>query len=197
VPHRPDPAHPVDRRAVVAGLAATLFAAGTWPARAGEPGPRFALVDQDGRAVTDRDMAGKPVLLHIGFTRCPVICPTTLYELSQRMEELGPQADLIRFVFVTVDPERDTPAVLKEYVGSFDERILALGGAPADIARLVADLGATVTRRVDDSGDYTFDHTYVGYTFDRRWQKLGTVFAGADSNPAAVLRDLKALAASA
>lgn len=178
-----------------------MAAAATLPflprmALAGEPGPAFSLVDQDGRTVTQADLVGKPVLLHLGFTRCPVICPTTLYELSQRMQDLGSTADAIRFVFVTVDPERDTPAILKEYVGSFDERIQALGGEPAAVMALITALGATVNRRQDENGDYTFDHTYVGYTFDRRWQRLGTLFTGADANTAMVLKELQKLAAS-
>ena len=74
----------------------------------------FMLVDQDGRSFTDADLRDRPTVIHFGFTHCPVVCPTTFYEVTERLNDLGPLADQIRFVFVTIDPQRDTPRVCRQ-----------------------------------------------------------------------------------
>ncbi len=144
-------------------------------------GPHFSLFDQNDKPVTDLSLQGRPTLVQFGFTRCPVVCPTTLYELAQIMEELGPVSDQINFVFVTVDPERDTSAVLKEYVGSFDERIIALTGSSSQIANLASGVGATFSKQ-PTATDYTMDHTVHAFLLDRHWTLAQTIYVGPDSD---------------
>ena len=100
-------------------LFVTSHSSSTGPALAAVGGP-FHLVDQDGKAVSDEDMKGRPFLVFFGFTHCPDVCPTTLFDMSQMLHALGPDAGRIGALFITVDPERDTPAVLKDYLSNFD-----------------------------------------------------------------------------
>ena len=97
-------------------------------------GGPFSLTDQNGRTVTDQDLKGRPFLVFFGYTNCPDFCPTTMFEISEVLRKLGPDGDRTRALFITVDPERDTPAALKDYVSSFDPRIIALTGEPEAIA---------------------------------------------------------------
>ena len=97
-------------------------------------GGPFKLVDQDGRVVTDQDFKGRPFLVFFGFTHCPDICPTALFEVSEIMRALGRDADRTRALFITVDPERDTPKVIKDYLSSFDPHLTGLTGDPAEVA---------------------------------------------------------------
>lgn len=125
-----------------------------------ELGGPFALTDQDGRRITDRDFAGKVRLLFFGFASCPDICPTALTEITSLLEELGPRAAEVRSLFVTVDPERDTPEVLKAYMQSFHPGITALTGTPEDIAAVAKSFGVSYRKvpREGGSGGYTMDH---------------------------------------
>jgi len=97
-------------------------------------GGPFKLIDQNGREVTDQDLKGRPFLVFFGFTHCPDVCPTTLFEVSEIFRALGPDADRTRALFITVDPERDTPGVIKDYLSSFDPHLSGLTGDPAAIA---------------------------------------------------------------
>jgi cytochrome oxidase Cu insertion factor (SCO1/SenC/PrrC family) len=108
-------------------------AAGTMLASA--IGGSFRLVDQNGKRVTDADLRGKWSLVYFGYTHCPDACPTALNDIAIALDELGPKRDAVRPVFITVDPERDTPEVLKSYVTSFDAPILALSGTPEEVAQ--------------------------------------------------------------
>jgi protein SCO1/2 len=152
--------------------------------------PRFILIDQNERTITSEALRGKPSLIQFGFTRCPVVCPTTLYELARIMEELGPIADQFNFIFVTVDPDRDTPQSLKDYVGNFDERILGLTGQITEIERLAAGLGATFAKQQQGS-DYTMDHTIHAFLLDKDWHVDGTIYVGPDAVHAKVIDQLK------
>src|SRR3954454_19126709 len=107
------------------GLAAFFVFAPDKPAATSGVGGPFRLVDQNGAEVTEKALLGKPSLVFFGFTNCPDVCPTTLYELTQLYAALGPRADQLRSFFVTVDPERDTAAQLKTYLASFDPHIVA------------------------------------------------------------------------
>lgn len=130
-------------------------------------GGPFRLTAHDGRVVTDRDFRGMPILVFFGFTRCPDICPTTLFEVSEMLERLGADAARTQALFVTVDPERDTPTVLRSYIGSFNPRILGLSGdaqATADIMRAYRVYAKKVPLT---AGDYTMDHTAVVYLVDK------------------------------
>ena len=137
------------------------------PAVAAIGGP-FRLIDQDGSIVTDRDQQGRPFLVFFGFTHCPEICPTTLFEISEILRKLGPDADRARALFITVDPERDTPRALKEYLSSFDSHISGLTGDPDAIAA-VAKAYRAIYRKVPlEQGDYTMDHTAIVYLMDKQ-----------------------------
>jgi protein SCO1/2 len=161
--------------AFLAGLASmlTVVLVVAWRAdvpitRSAVGGP-FQLVDQDGRAVTQDDLKGRPTLLFFGFTHCPDICPTTLFEVSEILRQLGPDADKVRAAFVTVDPERDTPAVLKDYLGSFDPHLMALTGSREDVERMLKSY-RVYSRKVPTDGGYTMDHTALVYLMDKRGQ---------------------------
>jgi protein SCO1/2 len=161
-----------------------------------KPGLKFELVDQQGRRITDADLKGKPSVIHFGFTRCPVVCPTTLYELAGHMRELGNLADDINFVFVTVDPARDTPSFLAEYIESFDRRIICLSGDPQQIAALASGLGAVYSRVETSGGDYTVEHSVNAFLLDAGWQTVSTLYMGDGSNEAKVLQVLRSLASA-
>ena len=131
-------------------------------------GKDFSLLDPDGNTKTLADFKGKVVVMFFGYTQCPDICPTTLTEMQQVMTLLGPQSDKVQVLFVTVDPERDTAAILKQYVPSFDPRFLGL--RPADEAALekVAKDFKIYYKKVPGKspGSYTMDHTAGSYAFD-------------------------------
>jgi protein SCO1/2 len=126
-------------------------------------GGSFSLTDQNGRTVTDQDLKGRPFLVFFGFTHCPDICPTAMFEISEVIRKLGPDGDRMRALFITVDPERDTPAALKDYLSSFDPRIIGLTGDDAAIAGVAKAYRAYYKRTpLADSG-YAMDHTAIIY----------------------------------
>jgi protein SCO1 len=158
--------------------------------------PSFELTDQHGQRFTQAELLAKPSVIHFGFTSCPVICPTTLYEVGTRMRELGPVADGINFVFVTVDPERDTVAHLKTYIESFDSRIVGLSGDKAQIGALAAWVGATFSKIDNGTGDYTMDHSLNAFLIARGGQVVTPLYMGDNAKEQAVMQALRALAAS-
>jgi protein SCO1/2 len=125
-------------------------------------GGPFDLVDQDGRGVSDRDLKGHPFVVFFGFTNCPDVCPTTLFEMSEVLRALGPDADKVNALFVTVDPERDTPAQIKDYLSSFDPHLRGLTGDPAAIAAMTKAYRVYV-KKVPQGDSYTMDHTAIVY----------------------------------
>ncbi len=131
-------------------------------------GKDFSLLDPDENTRTLADFKGKVVVMFFGYTQCPDVCPTTLTEMQQVMTLLGPQSDKVQVLFITVDPERDTAAILKQYVPSFDPRFLGL--RPADEAALekVAKDFKIYYKKVPGKtpGSYTMDHTAGSYAFD-------------------------------
>jgi protein SCO1/2 len=130
-------------------------------------GGPFSLVDQDGRTVTDKDLRGRPFLVFFGFTHCPDVCPTALFEISEVLGKLGPDAGKVSALFVTVDPERDTPAQMKDYLSSFNPRLVGLTGDPAAIAAVAKEYRVYVKKVPLDHGDYTMDHTALVYLMDK------------------------------
>jgi protein SCO1 len=130
-------------------------------------GGPFELVDQNGRTVTERDLKGRPFLVFFGFTRCPDICPTTLFEVSEIMRALGKDADRVGALFITVDPERDTPAALKDYLSSFDPHLAGLTGEPAAVAAVAKAYRVYFKKVPLDQGGYTMDHTAIVYLMDK------------------------------
>jgi protein SCO1 len=133
---------------------------------AGIGGP-FHLEDENGKPFTDQDMKGRPYLVFFGFTHCPDICPTTLFDISQILRKLGPDADRAGALFITVDPERDTPAVLKDYLSNFDPHLRGLTGDPAAVAAALKAYRVYAKKVPTDGGDYTMDHTAVVYLMDK------------------------------
>jgi protein SCO1 len=129
-------------------------------------GGPFELADQDGRAVSDRDLKGRPFLVFFGFTHCPDVCPTTLFEVSEVLRALGPEADRVNALFVTVDPERDTPGQLKDYLSSFDPHLRGLTGEPAAVAAMTKAYRVYV-KKVPQENGYTMDHTAIVYLMDK------------------------------
>jgi protein SCO1 len=136
------------------------------PAIAAVGGP-FHLEDQNGKPVSDEDMKGRPFLVFFGFTHCPEICPTTLFEMSEAIRELGKDADRIGALFITVDPERDTPAALKDYLSSFDPHLRGLTGDPAAVNATIKAYRVYAKKVPLEGGDYTMDHTAVVYLMDK------------------------------
>jgi len=140
------------------GAAGTLLASAI--------GGPFRLVDQNGKTVTDADLKGKWSLVYFGYTHCPDACPTALNDIAIALDQLGPKREAVRAVFITVDPERDTPEVLKEYVASFDAPILALSGSPEEIARAAKAYRVYYAKHPEPGGDYSMDHSSVIYVMD-------------------------------
>jgi protein SCO1/2 len=130
-------------------------------------GKDFRLTDHIGKTRMLADFKGKVVVMFFGYTFCPDVCPTTLSELASAMKQLGPQADQVQVLFVTVDPERDTPALLSRYVPAFDPRFLGLVGDKA-ATEAVAKEFRVFYQKVPgkDPGSYTMDHTAASYVFD-------------------------------
>ena len=136
------------------------------PQAAAIGGP-FQLIDQDGRIVTEEDLKGRPSLVFFGFTHCPDVCPTTLFDISQIMAALGPDADRTRAVFITVDPERDTQSVLKDYMSSFDPHVSGLTGDLPAITKVAKEYRAYFKKVPLEDGSYTMDHTAITYLMDK------------------------------
>jgi protein SCO1/2 len=152
--------------ALLAGTA-LLFYPREIPRPAAVGGP-FQLTDQSGRRVTEQDFKGQVTLVFFGFTHCPDICPTTLFEISEILKRLGPDAGKVAALFVTVDPERDTADKLKDYLGNFHPRISGLTGTPAEIDAVVKTYRAYAKKVPLDGGGYTMDHSAVVYLMDQQ-----------------------------
>ena len=133
-------------------------------------GKGFALTDMHGQPRTLADFAGKVVMLYFGFVQCPDVCPTALARASQVMQQLGPeQAARVQVIFVTVDPERDTPELLRDFMAAFDTRFLALHGN-AEQTKATADAFKAYYKKVPTGSSYTMDHTALSYLFDLKGQ---------------------------
>lgn len=130
-------------------------------------GHDFALKDPDGKPRTLADFRGKAVVVFFGYTQCPDVCPATLATLAEAMKRLGDDADRVQVLFVTVDPERDTPQLLKQYVPAFDRRFLGLYG-DADATARTAKEFKVIYQKVPGPapGSYTMDHSAGSYVFD-------------------------------
>jgi protein SCO1/2 len=123
----------------------------------------FSLVDQDGRPVTAGDLRGRFQLVFFGYTSCPDICPTAMVKIGQVMDELGPDAARIVPIMISVDPERDTPAVLRQFQAQFDPRIVALTGTARQVANALRNFRAFAAKQEGVGGEYTMDHTSFYY----------------------------------
>ena len=155
---------------LLVGLVIMLWALGglrgvTAPAAIGGP---FQLTDQAGQVVTEKSLQGRPTLIFFGFTHCPDVCPTSLFEISEVLRAMGSDADRVNAYFISVDPERDTDAAMKDYLSSFDPHLKGLTGGPDAVAKVLSAY-RVYARKVPlkGEGDYTMDHTALIYLMDR------------------------------
>jgi protein SCO1 len=157
--------------AFLGGLALCLAVFVLVNGRGGQPaaaiGGPFHLIDQNGHPVSDQDLKGKPFLVFFGFTHCPDICPTTLFDMSEVLRDLGADADRIGAVYITVDPQRDTAALMKDYLSNFDPHLRGLTGDDAAIAAVAKEYHVYYKKVPLDGGDYTMDHTAIVYLMDK------------------------------
>jgi len=166
--------------------------AGAVPVTVGGP---FALTAPDGTTVTDETYRGKWLLVFFGYTFCPDICPTTLNEIAAALDRLGPDAAKLQPLFITVDPERDTPGVMGQFTAAFDARIVGLTGSPQQIAAVARKYGAYSAIRNAGAGDkdYLVDHSTYIYLMDPRGEFARGFDAGTPGGRIAVaLRKLMA-----
>lgn len=127
-------------------------------------GGPFTMTDAEGKRRTDAEFRGKHMLVFFGFTNCPDFCPTALITITQAMEKLGAKADNLAPIFITVDPERDTPAQLKNYAQNFDKRIAMLTGSAEDVAGAARAYRVYYAKRpLEKAGEYTMDHSAYIY----------------------------------
>lgn len=157
-------------------------------------GRDFQLVDHDGKLRSLGDFKGKVVVMFFGYTHCPDVCPTTLSELATVARELGPDAGKLQVLFVTVDPERDTPALLKQYVPAFNPSFLGLRGDAEATLKVAKEFKIFYQKQQTPGGGYTMDHSAGTYIFDRegRLRLFGQYGAGAP----ALLHDIRMLVGS-
>ena len=191
--------------AVLAGL--VILGAGVFLALTLREGPRgaagtglvtaiggpFRLTNQNGKTVTDVDLKGKWSLIYFGYTHCPDACPTALNDIAVALDELGAKRAEVRPVFITVDPERDTPAVLKSYVTAFDAPILALTGTAEEVAQAAKGYRVYYAKHPEADGDYSMDHSSVIYVMDP--QGRFTASFTHESTPEEIAERLKKLLA--
>ncbi len=151
-----------------------------------------ALPDQNGQPRTLKDFSGKVVVVFFGYTQCPDFCPTTLTELAQVKQALGKDGDRLQVLFVTVDPERDTPELLQTYMANFDPSFLALRGTPEQLAAVAKDFKVYFKKAEGKTpGSHTMDHSAGSYIFDPAGRLR--VYSRYGSGPEAVTADVRSL----
>ena len=158
-------------------------------------GRDFHLTDHNGKARALSDFRGKVVVMFFGYTQCPDFCPTTLSELAAAMGKLGPDASRVQVLFVTVDPERDTPQVLSQYVPAFHPSFLGLSGDAEATARTAKEFKIFYQKQPLKTGGYSVDHSAGTYIFDREGRLR--LFAPYGKGAAAILHDIRLLLAGA
>jgi len=156
-------------------------------------GGPFTLTSADGQTFSSTQLAGKPYAIFFGFTHCPDVCPTTLARMVKLRRQLGAGNDTLQIVFVSVDPERDGPAELRNYLSLFPEPIVGLTGTQARIDHAKRQFGIFSQKVPDKSGGYTVDHTATVLLFDRNGDFVATISAEEDDHVA--LDKLKRIAA--
>ncbi len=149
---------------LLVGAGSFLWLSNT-PGGPGGIGGPFRLQNGEGRTVTDKDFRGKYMLVYFGYTFCPDVCPTTLNSVADALDKLGPLAGRVQPVFITVDPKRDTPAVVKQYAAAFGPAIMGLTGTPEEIAQVAREYRVYYAEHRTGSGpdDYTMDHSSILY----------------------------------
>ena len=150
-------------------------------------GAPFRLMGSDGKSVSDADLRGQPVVMFFGYTHCPDVCPTTLFEVSEIFRKLGEGAK-VRGVFVSVDPERDTPEILKDYLGSFDKRIIGLSGDRTALEPMLKAYRVYARKNPAANGEYSMDHSAIVYLMDKQMRFIGPLNIGDDD---VALKDIR------
>lgn len=164
------------------------------PLHSGEAfGDAFTLTDQSGQPITEAAFRGHPTAVFFGFTHCPEVCPTTLFELDGWLKQLGPEGEAIRAFFVSVDPERDTPEIMNSYVSNVSDRITGITGETAKVEAMAKSFGIYWKKVPLDGGDYTMDHTASILLLGRNGDFFGTIAYG--ENPDTAVAKLKRLVA--
>jgi len=152
----------------------------------------FALTDHTGKTRTLADFKGKVVVVFFGYTQCPDVCPTTMAEMASVMQKLGPLADQVQVLFITLDPERDTQQLLASYVPAFDKRFIGLRGTPEQTAKTAKEFKVFYAKVPgSDPNSYTIDHTAGSYVFDRDGRLR--LFIRHDQGPDPIVHDLRQL----
>jgi protein SCO1 len=152
----------------------------------------FALTDHDGKARTLADFKDKAVVVFFGFTQCPDVCPTTLAEMTEVLKLLGADSKRVQVLFVTIDPERDTPELLRKYVPAFHPSFLGLTGSNEAIAKVAKEFKVFYQKSAGKTpGSYTMDHTANSYVFDPQGRVRLVVKHGLGAEP--LVQDLKQL----
>ncbi|WP_417417305.1 SCO family protein [Hoeflea sp.] len=154
-------------------------------------GTDFTLVDHNGAPITQAAFAGRPTMVFFGFTRCPEVCPTTLYEMAGWFEALGEQGRDLQAFFISVDPERDTPEIMKSYAEALTDRVTGITGDPDEIAKVIAAWHVYAAKIPTDDGDYTMDHTASVFLMDENGNFKGTIAYG--ENPDTAIAKLRRL----
>ena len=180
--------------ALVLGFGLALVSVAAWLTFSGPGAPPpssigapFRLTGSDGKSVSDADLRGQPVVMFFGYTHCPDVCPTTLFEVSEIFRKLGEGAK-VRGVFVSVDPERDTPEILKDYLSSFDKRIIGLSGDRAALEPMLKAYRVYARKNPAANGEYSMDHSAIVYLLDKQMRFIGPLNIGDDD---VALKELK------
>ena len=181
--------------AVVLGLSALIFGQVQSADTMRRIGGPFTMTEMTGRPVTEADLRGRPTALFFGYMHCPAFCPVTLQVLTNVLGRMGANGDRLNVVFVTVDPERDSPEAMRAYLGSFDPRIRGFVGTQAQLAAMAAAYKVGYRRVPVDGGDYTMDHTVAVILADARGRFAGTVTS--EDDEAAIQSRLEGLLRSA
>lgn len=187
------------KRFIVLGIAAVLvLAAGAatylWSRNAHQViafGAPFELVDHNGSTITEAAFRDHPTVVFFGFTHCPEVCPTTLFEMDGWLEQLGSESDDLKAYFITIDPERDTPEIMKNYLENFSGRITGISGEPAKVMEMAKDFRIFARKVELDGGDYTMDHTASILMLDSDGDFFGTI--AYQENPETALAKLRRL----
>jgi protein SCO1/2 len=169
---------------VAAGIGYVAF---DWYAKVGSGdayGGAFQLVDQKGQPISEKEFRAQPSAVFFGFTHCPEICPTTLFELDGWLKQLGPEGENIRAFFVSVDPERDTPEIMDQYVSNVSQRITGVTGDPAKVAAMVKSFNIYSRKVETGGGEYTMDHTASVLLLEKGGAFAGTIAYGENGQTA-------------
>ncbi|MGB8818024.1 MAG: SCO family protein [Rhizobiaceae bacterium] len=159
----------------------------SWFARTSDEAPYgapFALTDMNGQPITEAALQGHPSAVFFGFTNCPEVCPTTLFEMKGWFDKLGDEGKTIKAFFVSVDPERDTSKLLKDYISNVTDRVTGITGDPTAIAAMIKAWGVYAKKVPTSDGSYTMDHTALVFLINSKGQFHGTIAYGEDPDTA-------------